>query len=464
MFCLLALAAAAALDEAAVQQAVDQLAPRVEEVAHRKFARIPRVEVDTRNSLLGDFEKHAKAALDAGTPESVVAEERRQAQKMVASALAIYSHADAGIHLLIDNVDRYVRNTGVNAGMLRESSLRCVLAHELTHALQAQHVPERFGGADDEEGVGLALIEGHATHVEHRLCENPFVWGFLQASLGIDVLSSRGPDDEVPFLYGYGEVYVRALEEHGGPDAIWSALGRAPPSKAALVGVVAPYLVPGWQDPALVADALAPAVQAGWTLEARPASAYEVLPEPEGRLDRSNLAPPVRAGLYARATEPGGEGRLAVAALVFEDEEHPRKWIETRRRTAVFFLAGRMTLKLFFEPDDTYDASVLDLPGLQHAWGLDGTTCIKVGTETQYLECWAARGRLLLLTAQRQAKVRTADARRAMETVLARKPETEFPTPTLGPEALAVLGIEAPAATTGAGAPASAGDPAAPAP
>src|SRR5262249_48559259 len=70
----------------------------------------------------------------------------------------------------------------VDDGALRSDVLRCSLAHELVHALQAQQLPELMQSFDDETLMQRIAIEGQAEVLGERACGRPAGIGYLRWS------------------------------------------------------------------------------------------------------------------------------------------------------------------------------------------------------------------------------------------------------------------------------------------
>lgn len=405
------------LDE--IQAMTVQLMPEVASIAGRAFDQAPIVVIDDKERLLMSVQARR-------TPQTTLAEglliDRRV--EIIRRAWAIYSSYDGKIHILMDNYRSYINDTGVNPDVLFKPALRCVLAHEMTHYLQDEYV-ELPKVLDAEQGLMQdVLLEGQAEWVMQQSCKEPLIWNFITTSLGYDVLSSRDPSDPVVLKYGYGKQFMEALWLVGGMEATWHALELLPPSREELLDVVRPRLLPGWLDDSFLRSAAAPLVVAGAKVSVRPANAWSTFLPSEGREKDSLIAPASRAGLSLTAIGSGLKSK--VVALVMEQLDGPRTWIQTRRAIAKSFAGRDSHIMLFFLSYGIDDVGVRRLAALERHYNLDDTLCLRVFASVGYQECWAAKGRLLLLTVESQSRVRGGNHDKIMASILDRHLSTEY--------------------------------------
>lgn len=432
MLGLISWIAAAPLDEKVLHQMVVELVPKVEASTGRHFQEIPLITLDTKAGMFKQLDAQLFQMGQWGVSAVSLESQKTQSMMLIEDGLAIYSTYDRGIHLISDNFSSYIHQTDVNPEMLLAPTLKCLIAHELTHALQDQYVKDPETDSEESVQVLLAMQEGHANLVAHQNCPEPLVWGFIQTAQGTDVLSSRSDTDDVPFTYGYGEQFMAVLQRVGGNEALWQALGQPPPTRAEFIEIVQSQLLPGWRDTHWLQESAGSLLSQGQTFDIHPAGAYEIFPYPDGRLQDSRLAPPVRAGLRlqagtqtvynAKSTDPA----ITVSALVMESLEHPTKWIQTRRETARYFANGQMEMGLLMPIGRIQSAKLLK-PKILVKSGADDALCIRIQSTVSYLECWAAKGRLLLLTAQRQQEIEPTEHLNVLKTLLSLDLATEYP-------------------------------------
>jgi hypothetical protein len=178
-------------------------------------------------------------------------------QIMQAQALAVYVPSMQGIYLVQENLEEVFRQDGLPAEMLTPL-VRCLVAHEIVHALQHQY-GTRAELEDADLGKGWeALAEGHATLEGMEWCEaheGPVVARMARELQGIDSAGTMDPGSPTA-PYGLGEALVRTLRQED-PELVWAALSAPAPSWTAIVADIRPMLGAGWEDPAPVREALA---------------------------------------------------------------------------------------------------------------------------------------------------------------------------------------------------------------
>ncbi|MBX2801867.1 MAG: hypothetical protein KTR31_29580 [Myxococcales bacterium] len=235
---------------------VAALLPEIEEATGRPFVQPPRSGIATRKRLRAALSKppvHIRPA-DAEPPPSRVPTPHEEA--LLRRAIAVYVPSLDGVYLIAEAVEETIREVDLAPEALHPL-VRCITAHELVHALQAQYGVTQVH--DDDSMAGhLALREGHATHVAQRWCaaqEGPVMASVTASLQGTDVAASLAVDDPAA-PYAWGAWLAKTLEERD-PEAIWAAMTGPPPSWTALTQSAKPSLAPGWADPAPLLGALA---------------------------------------------------------------------------------------------------------------------------------------------------------------------------------------------------------------
>ena len=120
-----------------------------------------------------------------------------------------------------------------------------VLSHELRHALQDQYadvhavVPDPVGDFDDRRLAFVSLLEGDATLVMERFLVQRLAGSALGAASDLSQLSWPVPPvpgvppvvrDQLVLPYLAGRDFTRALQEHGGWEAVKGAWSAPPAS------------------------------------------------------------------------------------------------------------------------------------------------------------------------------------------------------------------------------------------
>ena len=172
------------------------------------------------------------------------------------SALGLLPHnyplKEKYIELLGEQVAAFYDQHQHRLFMFEDASLagsqnRVVLAHELTHALQDQHVgllklPLEIKTNDDRALAASALVEGEATLVMSQYMLQNISLAGLRENLGAAVSQNMRQLQEAPrylrellvFPYLRGQEFCAALFARGGYEAI-SAAYKNPPSSTAQI-------------------------------------------------------------------------------------------------------------------------------------------------------------------------------------------------------------------------------------
>lgn len=232
-----------------VEEWVEQLAPKVEELAGRSFVRRPSVAAGSRREV---SELLLQPGPDGQQPSAA---RREQVERQLERSIAVYTHADEHIYVIEDAVEA--------AGLRNKASsamVRCVLVHELVHALQHQYGLHsgRSQLQEDPQRGWHALIEGHANLLAMEYCtaeESEAITSELRAFQGTASPSSLNPDDPaVP--YAWGPAVIQHLRDRD-PDLVWAALLAPAPSWSQIQAALAPTLSSAWVDPDALRAAMA---------------------------------------------------------------------------------------------------------------------------------------------------------------------------------------------------------------
>jgi hypothetical protein len=242
-----------ALSDEVLAELVAELTPIVAEAAGRPLPGPVAVAMSTHDAVSAQLAQGPPAL---GEPAPVDLEPPEPPRRVTEGALGVHL-PHAGIFLLRDGLDDLI----ARRGLAREEVLpvvRCVLAHEIVHALQHAY-SDSTGDDTPEQRLGrAALLEGHATLVGLRVCaalEGDAIARRVETAQGLDA-APTAPVDSPSLRYGYGRALAERLEAED-PERLWSALVAPAPSWADVLSVVRPALGGGWEDPQPVSDALA---------------------------------------------------------------------------------------------------------------------------------------------------------------------------------------------------------------
>ncbi len=248
---LAALAYGQAVDVRVATAMVSDLVPQVERRTGRTFVRVPEVDIDTRAALRARLLR-APVRMDFAAnlgrtdePYRASSDQVERVEHLVVNAMALYASQDETVYLVEENLQEIGRSLKLAEQTLRPL-LRCVLVHELVHALQHQYGVQGEDDADLERGR-LALREGHAEHVAAEYCadvEAPATGRLLDAASGIELEASL-PADGAAAVYSWGRRLAESLAEH---DLVWPAMVGPAPSWSAIVDAIRPTHSPGWRS------------------------------------------------------------------------------------------------------------------------------------------------------------------------------------------------------------------------
>ncbi len=209
---LVSLAHAARFTETSLQTMAVQLAPEVEAAAGRRFLEVPPIVIDDTAHILVTAESLTRGE----GPEVPLAAPIRET---IQSALAVYVNGETTIFVNSDRVGAFLSAMESWKGSA-EAHMRCVMAHELTHALQHQR-----GESPPPDEAGTLLLEGHATWVAAQVCD-PRLRDIGNAATGTHLLQSALlKPAQRPYVVG--EAAVSTLLAGAGTEAFWSTLNGA---------------------------------------------------------------------------------------------------------------------------------------------------------------------------------------------------------------------------------------------
>lgn len=384
-----------------VRQMVVELRPEVEAVAGRRLVEVPAVGIATSDQVLRQvqaFEAERLRARGGGDGAAQLAAASAYATGLLEHALAVYLESDGSLVLIKDHLERNFSETLASPD-LAEASLRCVVAHELVHALQQQYAATPLALTEEQSFGARALREGQAVLISSRVCQavDPQVARYVAAVAGTDVVASiPDPDDNV-LAYGYAPLYLAGLEHAEGREAVWQALSGAPPSREALVVATKPWLQSGW--PALLAlDARAlHQEELGRTFSAGPTSPYfSLLPFLSEEASQEVLAVVPDALGGAEFVGDGSSSHLRLVAFDLLEAEGAERWMARRQADALAWEDGKFRSFPWAFSGFSWQVKVSDSVPPAARQGFDGALWIHSTGTGGYRELWVRRGTALL--------------------------------------------------------------------
>jgi hypothetical protein len=387
--------------EADFDQMVIDMIPVVAQAAGRTPPGRIRSSVDNRRRLL-EILSIPPPPLGGRRPDPVdptlLEEQRRQ---LLEGSIALYIYQVEGIFLIEEALAELVEATDLTMAEQR-ALVRCIVAHELVHALQHAYGADDDPSEDQARGR-VALLEGHATAVELRLCEaleGPAIARLTEDVSGIPS-AAVAPVDHPVLPYLYGRALVEGLDAED-PERIWSALAGPGPSWEAIVDAVRPVVGGGWEQPQ-------------WLVEALHGVGMAAAPEPASiRVLDPLLAPGPKPRATAGwwAVSPSGD-RLGVFRLA---PGEPAAVVAMRRE-------GLRARDLFLLTDRDW---ILDRPRLPTPISDDradaGLRWVLRNPRGKYVEHWLASSTALVVHASGPAGRPNRQVRDVLATLLAALP------------------------------------------
>lgn len=208
------------LDMATLERMLEQELIRVEAVMGRQAIETPTLRVSTSEEFVTSMVAAARLRDPTlGADRGALAAEERSLQAQTERSLALYTSHDGVITLLSDRLPEKINELGRGSAL---AALRCVMAHELAHALQDQWVNTDADPpvAPDDRAL---VVEGQATWVESQLCDDIMA---RQSVLG--GLSARGKMSPGEESYALGWWFMDSLVARWGVEATWAALESPP--------------------------------------------------------------------------------------------------------------------------------------------------------------------------------------------------------------------------------------------
>jgi len=189
---LCSVAYAARVGVADVDAMIASVKPELESVMGLVLEDVPKAHVSTREALVvrtgAVYAGRIRAYRELAEGEG--AKIRARAARDVDRALALYLPDDGDIYLNSDAVQKAFADAEAS-GALLQPVVRCVIAHELTHALQDQVAAVPWEDDDDLLERSEFLREGQAMQIELQLCKDERAQNFLEALTNVDVLARR---------------------------------------------------------------------------------------------------------------------------------------------------------------------------------------------------------------------------------------------------------------------------------
>jgi len=236
-----------AFTERDIEEFLPTIVPLVEEIAGRKFKKLPLVRLSDRKSmvkiLFKDIFPQFEKILSKMDAVDLKQQALRHSKILSIYLLGKYGFSDKILYILPRNFLPLMSLAQIDKVHVKNVA-KLIVAHELTHALQDQeiNVTERIESiSNSEESMSFnSVIEGHAMWVmknvgsklkiEESVVEASKLFSvgvikFKDSALDIlqNILSTR-----LSAIYQGGEKFIEYFAKQGEPEKIWELISHPP--------------------------------------------------------------------------------------------------------------------------------------------------------------------------------------------------------------------------------------------
>lgn len=399
--------------DSALDAVLRSVVPQVEAAAHAKLLRVPEIRIARRSDLKDSVNRYYdRLAENPNFVGAMLANGRADSLAMVSGAMALYLNVDESIYVIREVLED-LQNGEWSDLRIARPVLRCLIAHELTHALQHQYAgPGGSGGT-----ATLALREGHAQVVMREVCGDTEAMAWLDLMQRSDVVASADPADPNVTAYVYGERLVRAWIDVHGRDAIWWALNAPQPSFDGVRAAVGASVAPGWTD----SGRLDPIVEdlsgvEAETLDLNVGASLRALARALSAPGLKLSQLPTASASLVRAGAVDG-GHIAVATFVLDHPADGPAWVALRHKQASTGFHSSEGIKPLVDIGATLFSGRVDgVPGAAALY--DDSVRVRLVGDRSYAEYWAARGHHLALVVTAGVSRPVRKVREALDALL----------------------------------------------
>jgi len=389
------------------------LLPRVERSAGRPFREAPTVQLAGRASFDALLVAEQTLIYDkvmTDTPPEL----RRQlieanTRSLRRGLLGKYGILDKQTYLCADALVDALQASETDPVHL-EAWARLIVAHEITHALQDQHVDllGLLDGVKDEDSLlaASAMWEGLATLVQEDVARELSLLESHDALIALQGWSRDGLEDARAYntwaIYGQGRDFMAHHRRTSGADKMWEVLAHPPPNTAMLFRpeTWAPEAGPASLDYAAILRGTEQHLTKGdWVISNTRLGELKLRSEASG----SDTAPELEDILahleHAQALDllrPDRSG--AIRLLIFESAPWPTHYLDLLRREQTSAAA-----QVAAELDVPIEVLYQDLETLRSALAADVATLrteripLPAGGHRESRSAWVARGDALVV-------------------------------------------------------------------
>jgi hypothetical protein len=230
------------VSEADIRRHVGEIVPQLEKLWGQKFTKLPKIIVGSKKASIRAMAEDMVIQVRADHPELSEDQARKaayaQARKMVDRTLGKYGVKEKVLTLLPGNLMDVLRRHKIDPKHA-DDIFKILIAHEMTHALQAEVVDviDTLAEQKDRDTLSAygAVVEGQCMFSQDRVAKalkldeanDLYNKTFLITHLpAYAMLPSAVIRQE--FTYVTGQRFVDAIYEQSGPEAVWEMLQNPP--------------------------------------------------------------------------------------------------------------------------------------------------------------------------------------------------------------------------------------------
>lgn len=240
-------ATGAPFSEQEIRAFAAEVAPQIEKVMERKFKKLPPLVIDdteaTARILAADMEPLFRRQYPDWPEGQIAGQALAAARRLAPELLGKYGVRAETLALRPSDLPGTLREHRIHPAHAR-GILKTLVAHELTHALQAQYVDliRLYAGSrsDDALAAVTAVIEGQAMLVQQEVAkalgwadaESQYTRIFTGQTADFPDPAHLGAKARQEFTYIEGKRFAQWHYEQGKAARLWEVLAKPPPLTA----------------------------------------------------------------------------------------------------------------------------------------------------------------------------------------------------------------------------------------
>lgn len=328
------------LTEAEIREFMAGIAPQIERLMERKFKKLPPLVIDdakaTARILAADMVPLVRRQ-NPGWPEPRVARQAlATARRLAPELLGKYGVQAEMLALHPSDLPDTLRQHRIDP-VHAPGVMKTLVAHELTHALQAQYVDllalYAKASTDDALAAATAVIEGQAMFIQQEVAkalgwseaESRYAGIFTRQSTDFPDPAHLGALARQQFTYIEGKRFAEWHYQQGKAARLWEVLAK-PPATTAMIARPQAYspVAPPRPDLAPVLDPLADIWKhRGWQVTQQDLGEID-LRAAYATADRATveaITEPVRAARQLQVQAPQAPARFRLTVFELSDPQ-----------------------------------------------------------------------------------------------------------------------------------------------